>query len=132
MSRKDVFLAHYQMVADYLGTLATSTPSERVNNMAGCEFTVTKQSLSSSVFIQMMCLHSWIDASVIKVSSNRAKAAAHIEKALGDDATAGVAAIFYQIAIQQNHWEGEVLDDEVVELMNSKFERFVLEVKIMW
>jgi hypothetical protein len=131
---KDMFLAHYQMVADYLGTLATSmssTPSERVNSMAGCEFTATRQSLSLSVFIQTMCLRSWIDARVIKVPSNRAKVAANIEKALGDGVTASVAAIFDQITIEQDHWGDEVLDDGVVELMNSQFERFILEVEIM-
>jgi len=54
--RKDVFPAHYQMVADYLGTPSTSTPLECMNNVAGCKFTATMQSLSSSVFIQTMCL----------------------------------------------------------------------------
>jgi methyl coenzyme M reductase beta subunit len=78
-----------------------------------------------------MCLRSWIDAKVIKVPSNRAKVAADIEKALGDGATASVAAIFDQIVVEQDHWEDEVLDDEVVELMNSQFERFVLEAEIM-
>jgi methyl coenzyme M reductase beta subunit len=68
---------------------------------------------------------------VIKVPSNRAKVAADIEKALGDGATASVAAIFDQIVVEQDHWEDEVLDDEVVELMNSQFERFVLEAEIM-
>ncbi|CAM6025662.1 unnamed protein product [Sphagnum balticum] len=131
MARKDMFFAHYQMVADYLGTLATSTPSERVNNVAGHEFTAARQSLSLYVFIQTMCLRSWIDASVIKVPSNRAKAMADIEKALGDGATAGVVAIFDQITVVQDHWEDEVLDDRVVELMNSQFKHFVLEVKIM-
>ena len=58
MVRKDVFPAHYQMAADYLGTPATSTPSERVNSVAGCEFTAVRQSLSSFVFIQTMCLRS--------------------------------------------------------------------------
>jgi hypothetical protein len=130
-ARKDVFPAHYQMAADYLGTPATSTPSERVNSMAGREFTAARQSLSSSVFIQTMCLRSWIDAKVIKVLVNRAKVAADIEKALGDGATTSVAAIFDQITVEQDHWEDEVLDDGVVELMNSQFERFVLEVEIM-
>ena len=50
-ARKDVFLAYYQMASDYLGTPTMSTPSERVNNMARREFTATRQSLSSSVFI---------------------------------------------------------------------------------
>ena len=50
-ARKDVFPAHYQTAADYLGTHATSTPSERVNSVAGCEFTAARQLLSLSVFI---------------------------------------------------------------------------------
>ncbi|CAK9256442.1 unnamed protein product [Sphagnum jensenii] len=57
-TRKDVFPAHYHMAADYLGMPATSTPSKCVNSMGRREFTVARQSLSSSVFIQMMCLHS--------------------------------------------------------------------------
>jgi len=131
MARKDVFPTHYHMAVDYLGTPAMLTPSERVNSMVGREFTAARQSLSSSVFIQTMCLRSWIDVGVIKVPSNRAKEAADIEKALGDGATANVVAIFDQIAVKQDHWEDEVLDDEVVELMNSQFERFVLEAEIM-
>ena len=40
MARKDVLPAHYQMAMDYLGTpAATSTPSNRVNSMAGREIT---------------------------------------------------------------------------------------------
>jgi hypothetical protein len=56
---------------------------------------------------------------MIKVPLNRAKVAPDIEKALSDDAIAGVATIFDLIANEQDHWEDEVLDDEVVELMNS-------------
>jgi hypothetical protein len=52
-------------------------------------------------------------------------------EAFGDGATISVATIFYQIAVKQDHWEDEVLDDGVVELMNSQFERFVLEAEIM-
>ncbi|CAK9208382.1 unnamed protein product [Sphagnum troendelagicum] len=100
MVQKDMFPTHYQMATDYLGTLAMSTPSQRVNNMAGCEFTVMRQSLSSSVFIYTMCLCSWINAGVIKVPLNRAKVAADIEKAFGDGATASVVAIFDQIAVE--------------------------------
>ena len=51
MAQKDVFPAHYQMTTDYLGTPSTSTPSERVNSVAGREFTAARQSLSSSMFI---------------------------------------------------------------------------------
>jgi hypothetical protein len=71
------------------------------------------------MFIQTMCLRSWIDTSVIKVPLNQAKVAANIEKALSDGATAGVPAVFDQITIEQDHWEDKVLDNGVVELMNS-------------
>jgi hypothetical protein len=110
-AQKDVFLAHYQMAADYLGTLATSTPSKRVNSVARREFTTTRQLLSSLlssfVFIQTMCLRSWVDVGVIKVSSNRAKVVANIEKALDDGVIAHVAAIFDQITVEQDHWEDQ-------------------------
>jgi hypothetical protein len=41
-TRKDVFLAHYQMATNYLGTHVTLTPLERVNSVAGREFTVVR------------------------------------------------------------------------------------------
>ncbi|CAK9266916.1 unnamed protein product [Sphagnum jensenii] len=69
-TRKDVFPAHYQMAADYLGTPVTLMPSEHMNNVVGRGFMATRQLLSLSVFIQTMCLHSWIDAGVIKVPLN--------------------------------------------------------------
>ena len=58
---------------------------------------------------------------MIKVPSNGAKATAEMEKVLSDR----VAAIFYQIAVKQGHWEDVILDDGVVELMNSQLERLV-------
>ncbi len=131
MAWKYVFPAHYQMAMDYLGTLITSTPSECVNSVAGREFMAMRWLLSSSMFIQTMCLRSWIDTGVIKVSSNRAKATIDIEKALGDGVTTSVAAIFDQIVVEQGHWVDKVLNDGVVELMNLQFECFVLEAEIM-
>ena len=47
---------------------------------------------------------------------------------LGDS----VATIFDQNAVEQDHWEDEVLDDGVVEMMNSQFERLVWEAEIIW
>jgi hypothetical protein len=38
IAHKDALPAHFQMAMDYLGTPATSTPSKRVNSMAGQEF----------------------------------------------------------------------------------------------
>lgn len=63
---------------DCLGTLVTSTPSERVNSVAGREFTSMRQSLSSSVFIMVMCLRSWMNAGILKVPVHRAAAATAI------------------------------------------------------
>ncbi|KAH8960164.1 hypothetical protein BDL97_06G117900 [Sphagnum fallax] len=66
-ARKELLPGHYQMAMDYHETPATSTPSERVNSAAGREFTCTRQSLSSSVFIMTMCLRSWMNAGILKV-----------------------------------------------------------------
>ncbi|OAE34411.1 hypothetical protein AXG93_4875s1310 [Marchantia polymorpha subsp. ruderalis] len=40
---KDALPGHYQMAMDYLGTPATSTPSERVYSATGREFTYNEQ-----------------------------------------------------------------------------------------
>ncbi len=66
-ARKETLPSHYQIAMDYLGTPATSTPSERVNSMAGRAFTTARQSLSSDIFIKAMCLHSWTRAQIINV-----------------------------------------------------------------
>jgi hypothetical protein len=50
-----------------------------------------------------------------------------MEKVLGDS----VAAIFYQITIEHDHWEDEVLDDGVVKMMNLQFECLVCEAEII-
>ena len=58
IGRKEQLPGHYHMAMDFLGTPATSTPSERVNSMAGREFTTARQSLSTDIFIKTMCLRS--------------------------------------------------------------------------
>ncbi|CAK9255168.1 unnamed protein product [Sphagnum jensenii] len=75
-ARKELLPGHYQMAMDYHETPTTSTPSEQVNSAAGHEFTCTRQSLSSSVFIMTMCLRSWMNAGIFKVPANQAQAAA--------------------------------------------------------
>jgi hypothetical protein len=69
-AQKESLSGHYQMAMDYHETSAMSTPSERGNSTAGCEFTCTRQSLSSSVFIMIMCLRSWMNAGILKVPAN--------------------------------------------------------------
>ena len=38
---------------------------------------------------------------------------------------------FYQIVVEQDHWEDEVLDNKVVEMVNLQFEHLVLEAEII-
>jgi hAT family C-terminal dimerisation region len=115
-ARKNALPALYNMAMGYLGTPATSTPSESVNSVSGSEFTSARQSLSSLIFIQTMCLRSWMDAGILKLPVNRAKEAADAaaraaqDAALADDLEAAVA----QIEIEQDDWFKEILDDSVV------------------
>jgi len=69
-AHKELLSGHYQMAMDYHETPTTSTPSERVNSIAGREFTCTRQLLSSSMFIMTMCLRSWMNAGILKVPTN--------------------------------------------------------------
>jgi hypothetical protein len=47
-----------------------------VNSAAGREYTRARQSLFHSVFIQTMCLRSWMDAGILTLPANRAQDAA--------------------------------------------------------
>ena len=95
-SRKASLPALYQMAMDYCGTLATPTPSERVNSSSGREFTCTRQSLSSFMFIMTMRLRSWMCAGILKVPANRAQAAAAIVQSGAND---------FQFVVQQLEME---------------------------
>ena len=118
--------AHYQMAMDYLGTPATSTPSERVNSSAGREFTSAHQSLSSAIFVKTMCLRSWMKAGVITIPSDRQKAmsmALPVVLEVGSPGSASNAAEsidqqLIRIEIEQQEWVEEVLDDGVVTMLN--------------
>ncbi len=82
---KESLSGHYQMAMDYHGTPVTVTPSEWVNSAAGREFTCTRQLLLSSVFIMTMCLHSWMNAGILKVPTNRAQATVALEQDDGNN-----------------------------------------------
>jgi hAT family C-terminal dimerisation region len=87
---KEKLPGHYHMAMDFLGTLATSTPLERVNSMlAGLEFTTAHQSLSTDIFIKTMCLCSWMKASIIKIPADRHKAV------LVQGCTTGLTAVYW-------------------------------------
>jgi hAT family C-terminal dimerisation region len=128
-ARKNALPALYNMAMEYLGTSATSIPSERVNSAAGSEFKSARQSLSSSIFIQTMYLRSWMDAGILKLPVNRAKEAADAaaraaqDTAIADDLEAAVA----QIEIEQDDWFEEILDDSVVQMLNNQFEDLVFQ-----
>jgi hypothetical protein len=125
-ARKELLPGHYQMAMDYHGTPATSTPSERVNSAAGREFTCTRQSLSSSVFIMTMCLRSWMNAGILKVPTNRAQAAT----ALGQDSANNMESIVQELEEEQEDWDEEILDDGVVQMLHNQFADLVFEASL--
>jgi len=109
-------------------TPATSTPSERVASAAGCEFTCTCQSLSSSVFIMTMTLQSWMNAGILKIPGNQAKLAAAIfEEDMTDIAISDVEATFQLLDEEQENWDEEILDDGVTQMLNHQFDQMIVE-----
>jgi hAT family C-terminal dimerisation region len=129
-ARKNALPALYAVAMDYLGTLATSTPWERVNSAAGRKFTSARQSLSSSIFIETMCLRSWMDAGILKLPVNRAQATADAAAARAAQDTAlarDLEAAIAQIEIEQDDWHEEILDDGVVQMLKNQFEDLVFE-----
>ena len=134
MARRDVLPAHYQMAMDYLATPATSTPSERVNSMAGREFTSARQSLSSAIFVKTMCLRSWMKAGVITIPTDRQRALETPSVCeLGSPGGASSTADFIDhevsmIEIEQQDWVEEVLDDGVVSMLNIQFDNMIADV----
>ncbi|BBN11048.1 hypothetical protein Mp_5g08610 [Marchantia polymorpha subsp. ruderalis] len=125
-ARMEILPAHYKMAMDYLGTSATSTPFERVNSIAGREFTSSRQFLSSLMFIMTMCLRSWMDAKILNVSANRAIAAA-IGYTNKDNSTDEIEDVVNQLEIEQDDVYEEVFDDGVVQILNNQFEEMVFE-----
>ncbi|CAM6059074.1 unnamed protein product [Sphagnum tenellum] len=114
-ARKELLPSHYQMAMDYHIMLATSTPSEQVNSVVGCEFTCTRQSLSSSMFIMTMCMRSWMNADILKVLTNRTEAAA----TLGQDGANNVESVVQELEEEQEDWDEEILDDGVIQMLHN-------------
>ncbi len=114
------------MAMDYHGTPTTSTPSKRVNNVAGHEFTCTRQLLSSSVFIMTMCLCLWMNASILKVPANRAQAMV----ALRQDGASNVESVVHELEEEHEDWDEEILDDGVVQMFHNQFVDLVFEASL--
>ena len=119
---------------DYLGTPATSTPSERVNSMAGCEFTTARQSLSSEIFIKTMCLRSWMKAQIINLPKDRQLGqqglANNAAPSPGDhsaNTAVSIDAAVSMIEIEQEDWVEKVLDNGMVSLLNIQFDNLVAD-----
>jgi len=122
-TQKESLSGHYQMAMDYHRTPATSMPSERVNSIAGREFTCTWQSLSSSVFIMTMCLRSWMNVDILKVPANQAQATA----TLGQDDTNNVESVIQELEEEQEEWDEEILDDGVIQMLHNQFADRIFE-----
>ena len=139
MACKDVLPAHFQMAMDYLRTPANSTPSERVNSMAGQEFTSARQSLSSEIFMKTMSLCSWMNAEVINIPSDRQKALSvpvprHDLGSPGGAsnctaAAKSIEAVVSMIEIEQEDLVEKVLDDGVVGMMNIQFDNTITDAE---
>lgn len=114
------------MAMDYLGTPATSTPSERVNSDASREFTCMRQSLSSSVFIMVMCLRSWMNAGILKVPVHRAVAATAI---LAEGEEKILKSIVQNLEEEQGGWNEEILEDDVIAMLHSQFSDLVFDAE---
>jgi hypothetical protein len=112
MARKEQLPAHYHMAMDYLGTPATSKPSERANCMAGREFTTARQSLSSEIFIKIMCLRSRMKAGVINIPPDRHKALMSLKRL---PSTASIDEVVRTVEIEQEECVEEVLDDSALD-----------------
>jgi hAT family C-terminal dimerisation region len=84
-ARKFVLPADYKMACDYFAIPATSTPCERVNSVAGREYSSTRQSLSAAVFIPAMCLRSWMKTRVLEFPSNRERALKSLSTGLTEE-----------------------------------------------
>jgi hypothetical protein len=85
---------------------------------------------ATRLFIQKMCMRSWMDAGSLKLPANRAQAAADaaaaraaLDTALADDLGAALA----QIENKQDDWYGEILDDGVDQMLNNQFEDLVFQ-----
>ena len=129
IGRKEQLPGHYHMAMDFLGTPATSTPSERVNSMAGREFTTARQSLSTDIFIKTMCLRSWMKAGIIKVPVDRQKALMSLTRLLAAAAAATIDDVVSTIEMDQEEcWvEEEVLDDSALDMLNNQFDHLTAE-----
>jgi hypothetical protein len=132
-AQKEMLPAHYQMAMDYLGTPATLMPSERVNSMAGREFTTARQSLSSEIFIKTMCLRSWMKAQVIKLPKDcqlveqTQPSHAALPGGVSTNTAVSIDAAVLMIEIEQEDWVEEVLDDSMVGMLNIQFDNLIAD-----
>jgi hypothetical protein len=132
-AQKEMLPAHYQMAMHYLGTPATSTPSKRVNSIAGREFTAARQSLLSEIFIKAMCLRSWMTAQVIKLPKDwqlveqTQPSHAALPGGVSTNTAVSIDAALSMIEIEQEDWVKKVLDNGMVGMLNIQFNNLIAD-----
>lgn len=94
------------------------------NSMAGREFTTVWQSLSSSVFIDTMCLRLWLDSHVLDILTNRRNFVASQATVHNIDDK------IETIGLEQEKWENEGMNDGLVCLLNQYFKEMLVEAAI--
>lgn len=106
-----------------LRTPATLTLSERVSSAAGRKCTCFWQSLSSSVFVKIMCVRSQMCASIINVAVYRAAAVARSSK---ENNEKNVVIVPEQMETGQEDWEEKILHDVAIKMLHRAFEDLVV------
>jgi hypothetical protein len=67
-----------------------------------------------------------MNAGILKVSANRAQAAA----ALGQDGANNVESVVQELEEEQEDWDEEILDDGVVQMLHNQFADLVFEASL--
>lgn len=73
-----------------------------------------------------MCLRSWLNVSILKVSVKRAQATA----ALAQDGANNVESVVQQLEEEQEDWDEEILDDGVVQMLHNQFADLVFKANL--
>lgn len=89
--------------------------------MAGWEITTVRESLSSSVFIMIICLRSWLDAHDLQINT------------ISENVSASQTAVYNSddeikmIGLEQERWKEKDMEDGTVRQRNQQFEKMLFE-----
>jgi hypothetical protein len=119
------------MAMDYLAILATSMPCECANSVAGREFSVVRQSLSTEVFVALMYLRFWITGATacLKVPKNRAESA-KAKQMLSEKRLQELAIRINVVEDDQDDWDNETADAGLLENLNMMHDTLLCDTDL--